>query len=141
MPFNICDWRWTDAIEQIKIVKDYRPLVIHLRSVYLQGLLFLRNSDYWRKANCTNSDVIFEWLDSATTQFGRDSIQDLCIAFVNTLDWVDGIIIGMETYDQLLENLMLFSKDPLTVSQYEELIACRPYISERTLNPSLWSVG
>ena len=141
MPFNICDWRWTDAIEQIKKVKDYRSLVIHLRSVYLQGLLFLRNSDYWRKANCTNSDVIFEWLDSATTQFGRDSIQDLCIAFVNTLDWVDGIIIGMETYDQLLENLMLFSKDPLTVSQYEELIACRPYISERTLNPSLWSVG
>jgi spore coat polysaccharide biosynthesis protein SpsF (cytidylyltransferase family)/aryl-alcohol dehydrogenase-like predicted oxidoreductase len=139
IPFNIFDWRWTDAIEQIRKVQRTRSLVIHLRSVYLQGLLLLRNSELWQKANFTNPDVIFNWMDSAITRFGRDSVQDLCVAFVNALDWVDGIVIGMETYDQLLENLVLFSKDPLTPSQQDELIASRPYLQEATLNPSLWA--
>lgn len=139
MPFNIFDWRWAQAIEHIREVKASRSLVIHLRSVYLQGLLFLRNSEAWQKANCTNPDVVFDWLDSTITRFGRASVPDLCIAFVNALDWVDGIVIGMETHNQLLENLMLFSKNPLTTSQLEELIASRPHLQEATLNPSMWA--
>ena len=112
MPFNILDWRWRDAIVMIREVKASRPLVIHLRSVYLQGLLLIRDADRWQKANCTKPDAIFEWLESSRVRFGRESIQDLCIAFVNSLDWADGVVLGMETHDQLVENMRLFAKDP-----------------------------
>ena len=59
-------------------------------------------------------------------------------AFANGLDWLDGIVVGMETYDQLVENLLLFSKDPLSAAQRDDLIATRPSVQESTLNPSLW---
>jgi aryl-alcohol dehydrogenase-like predicted oxidoreductase len=138
MPFNIFDWRWTVAIERIKEVKASRRLVVNLRSIFLQGLLLIRKPESWQRANCTNPEVIFQWMDIALARFGRDSVQDLCIAFVNSQDWADGIVIGMETYDQLLENLTLVSKDPLTASQRDELMITRPYLQEATLNPSLW---
>jgi spore coat polysaccharide biosynthesis protein SpsF (cytidylyltransferase family)/aryl-alcohol dehydrogenase-like predicted oxidoreductase len=139
MPFNLLDWRWDNAIEQIRKTRASRRLIIHLRSVYLQGLLLLRDEKAWQSANRAHSDVIFHWLDDSIQRFERGSVQDLCIAFVKGLDWVDGIVIGMETYDQLVENLVIFSKDPLTAPQRDELIAKRPYVQESTLNPSLWA--
>lgn len=139
MPFNILDWRWTDSIEQIKKVRASRRLIIHLRSVLLQGLLLQRDEKRWQGANCQDSDEIFHWLDDAVERFERGSVLDLCVAFANGLDWVDGIVVGMETYDQLIENLLIFSKDPLSAAQRDELIAKRPYVQESTLNPSLWT--
>ena len=139
MPFNLLDWRWSHAIEQIRKARASRRLIIHLRSVFLQGLLLLRDEQDWRRANCLYADAIIQWLDDSVERFERGSVQDLCIAFVNGLDWVDGVVIGMETYDQLVENLVIFSKDPLTAVQRDELIAARPYVQGSTLNPSLWA--
>lgn len=139
MPFNLLDWRWEDAIAQLKRARASRNIVIHLRSVFLQGLLLLRDGRAWKKANYSDPDALFHWLDGAVELYERESIQDLCISFVNGLDWVDGIVIGMETHAQLAENLMLFSKKPLDASQYDELVGSRPHLQEATLNPSLWA--
>ena len=42
MPFNILDRRWDDLIPEISKQKKNRNLQIHVRSVFLQGLLRLQ---------------------------------------------------------------------------------------------------
>jgi len=138
MPFNILDWRWGEVIEHIIKVKTSRKLVIHLRSIYLQGLVLVRDESLWNKANVSNTSEIFNWLDRTVSCLARSSVEDLCVAYVNGLDWVDGIVIGMETVEQLVENLKLVDKPPLNASEREKLVKSRPMLPENALNPSLW---
>lgn len=138
MPFSIVDWRWEEAIKQIIKVKAMRRLTIHIRSIYLQGLLLVRDAACWKKANHPNPRALFHWLDDSVNRFQRSSVQDLCVSFVNGLAWVDGVVIGMETYQQLEENLLMFSKEPLSTSQHNHMVAMCPKIDVSTLNPALW---
>jgi spore coat polysaccharide biosynthesis protein SpsF (cytidylyltransferase family)/aryl-alcohol dehydrogenase-like predicted oxidoreductase len=138
MPYNIFDWRWDGLIERIYKVKAERKLVIHLRSIYLQGLLLVRDELFWNKANLSNTSEIFNWLDRSVSGLARNSVEDLCVAYVNGLDWVDGIVIGMETVEQLIENLRLVDRPPLNACERENLVKSRPVLSESVLNPSLW---
>jgi aryl-alcohol dehydrogenase-like predicted oxidoreductase len=138
MPFSILDWRWEESVAEIQRVKISRQMTIHIRSVYLQGLLLTRDAEFWRRANCVNTDALFHWLDDCVVEFDRSSIRELCVSYVAGLDWVDGVVIGMETCQQLEENLMLFSKPAMTDIQCDRLRASRPIVELATLNPALW---
>ena len=54
------------------------------------------------------------------------------------LDWIDGIVIGMETLEQLNDNLKLITKPPLDQSQLVEVNNTRPALNESSLNPAMW---
>jgi aryl-alcohol dehydrogenase-like predicted oxidoreductase len=71
-------------------------------------------------------------------EFGRESAADLCLAFVRGQDWIDGVVVGMETSDQLETDLHLFIQPPLTASECEEIERRVPKLPEQLLNPALW---
>ena len=141
LPLNILDWRWQEASEKILAVKAKRKLSIHARSAYLQGLIFSRDITHWANAGVENAPEIWKWLAWATKIFERSSVNDLCLSFVNSLTWVDGIVVGMETLNQLHENLALIARPSLDHSQLEVVYCTRPKLDDSSLNPALWKRG
>lgn len=138
LPCNLLDWRWDNSISLVEEVKRRRPLTIHIRSALLQGLLVSDSEENWRSAHVGSSVAVRSWLNEQVSNMGRSSVVDLCLAYLRGLTWVDGIAVGMETSEQLKENLELFCKSPLEADEISILQASRPRLAEQTLNPACW---
>lgn len=140
LPFNILDWRWDEVILDILKAKASRKLTIHVRSALLQGLLPSTNKSLWQRAHIEQSSFVQDWLLGQTETCQRTNVTDLCLNYVNSLPWVDGVATGMETMDQLIDNISYFNLQSLTMDQIEEIKKSRPKLSENSLNPAFWKI-
>ncbi len=138
-PFNILDNRWESLVERIKLEKSKRKLILHARSVLLQGLLTSQEVNLWEKAHIENGEEIYKWLDCQYKINEKMSISDLCISYVNSQAWIDSVVIGVTSYNELLSNLQSVSMKLLTEKQIELINQNKPTLSEKSLNPALWS--
>ena len=138
MPFNVIDSRWDALIPMIRATKKQRPLVIHVRSVFLQGLLLSAASERWHKANVANPELLKEWLAAKCHELGMASLADFCLRFVKSIDWVDGVVVGMETCEQLSENIRILCRPDLSDQQINNILANRPTLEEQILDPARW---
>lgn len=139
IPYNILDWRWDSLVEKIKEIKERRELVIHVRSVLLQGLLVSTNVEHWKLAHVKKPDDIIKWLEQKTSEYMVKDISQLCMKFVNSLDWIDGIVIGNDNMKQLKMNIMSSCIPLLSRDEISELLSNRPSVSKKTLNPAMWN--
>ena len=105
LPFNILDYRWDAVTEKISQARVQRPLTIHARSALLQGLLTTTNVDLWKQACCSNATEIIRWLRAKADSHADGDVIDLSLKYVYSQDWVDGVVIGVETGKQLSDNL------------------------------------
>ena len=134
LPFNLLDGRWD------KVAAGAGPgVTIHVRSAYLQGLLVTADASMWPRVEGVDPGPMIREMDALVEQFGRESRQDLCLAFVRGASWVDGVVVGAETLDQLTENVRLFQRPPLSPDQQAVVRETFPDMPERLLNPALWS--
>lgn len=138
LPFNLLDWRWGEAIEAIRKAKSQRTLTVHVRSALLQGLLPSTDAALWRKANVGTPEPVIGWLRDATKTVGADSVADLALGHVRRQDWVDGVVVGMETVEQAAENIALFARPLPDAAAIAEIMATRPRVGVETLDPSKW---
>ncbi len=138
LPYNVLDWRWDSIISKVIEEKKIRNLTIHIRSTLLQGLLTSQNQDKWRKAHVENAELIMDWLKINQKLIGAKSIAEFCLRFVNSLNWVDGIVVGVETIEQLLENINFICLPEICSSQLEVILKSRPILEQKTLNPASW---
>ena len=59
LPFNLLDWRWREA--GIIAALEARPdVVVHARSVFLQGLLASGDASVWPVIDGVNADAILD---------------------------------------------------------------------------------
>jgi aryl-alcohol dehydrogenase-like predicted oxidoreductase len=72
--------------------------------------------------------------------FGRESLTDLCLAYVRSQPWITSVVVGCETLEQVNENLRLFCRPRLSEEQCAELETCLPRAPENLLNPSRWKM-
>lgn len=138
LPYNILDGRWDTVIKELIKVKSERELVVHVRSALLQGLLTSKSPDLWSKAHVEGCESVVQWLDEQTAYYEFDSVSELCIAYVNSLDWVDGVVIGCETEKQVHDNAravnLAIPMREIPLSQLKS-----PFrFEQQTLNPALW---
>lgn len=138
MPFNVLDWRWDTLIPFIKQAKRQRRITFHIRSALLQGLLLSNKAEHWLKANVTNPEAVMQWLESQSRTAGRSSVADYCLNYVKSLDWVDGIVVGTESLEQLSENIQILCSPELSLDQLHYNQMYRPKLEETTLNPASW---
>lgn len=140
LPFNVLDHRWGRVIEKIRTVKLSRSLVVHARSSLLQGLLTSQDKRLWQRAHVSSeeADQVLTWLQSVLNSQGCESVLELCVSYVASQDWVDGVVMGMETEEQLLKNLMLFSRPLIDQDRLERLTIGRPRLEEKSLDPARW---
>ena len=141
MPFNILDDRWKVALDKLRNTKSDRGVMVHVRSVFLQGLLLSNNPAHWEKANVENYRPIIDWLNALVEKYSRRNIADLCLAYVRSQDWVDGVVVGMETTVQLDENIKFFDSRWLEESATKYIEMQRAVMSDAVLNPANWKKG
>jgi aryl-alcohol dehydrogenase-like predicted oxidoreductase/spore coat polysaccharide biosynthesis protein SpsF (cytidylyltransferase family) len=139
LPFNILDYRWENVIKKVALVRQQRPVVIHARSALLQGLLTTDKEALWRRANCSNTAQVVNWLRARAKQYTNGDLVDLCLRFVLSQQWIDGVVIGVDTLKQLVDNLQKVAADYWPEDQLINMLANRPHISEETLNPATWN--
>jgi len=136
IPYNILDWRWEDAGIPAILLKRPEILVLS-RSALLQGLL-TQEPAKWPVIPQAESEKVTRLLDGWVTQFKRKHCADLCLAFVRGQPWIDSVIVGMETMQQLRENLELFQTPPLSPDESAIITRELPKLPESLLNPALW---
>ena len=139
IPVNVLDQRWKTAGVDRAIA--HRPeITVHARSALLQGIL-AHPSTRWPlvgdfdRANCGKRLSIF------SHKFGRDSVADLCLAYVRSLSWITSIVVGCDSMHQLEQNLRFFLRPKLSPSQCEELEKAIPTVPEVFLNPAKWDTA
>lgn len=137
MPFNILDWRWRDA-GIINQMARRRNLTVHARSVFLQGLLATEDPTSWPQIDGVDPEQILSMIRSLADEIGRESAADLCLAYARGQEFIDGVVVGMETPEQLDANLRLSIKRPLTMEECRLVDNCMPRVPEQLLNPALW---
>ena len=138
MPLNILDSRWAEAIKEIERVKKDRCLVIHARSSLLQGLLLSSDRDLWKQANCQSPKELIEWLKFHADDKNRIDLVDLCLSYVRSQNWVDAVVVGMESKEQLIKNIQLFSTPLLQELELKDIDLSRPCLNVEMLNPANW---
>ena len=137
LPFNILDWRWREA-GVIDRMRTRAHVTIHARSVFLQGILAAGDASVWPAVEGVDAGALLQLLDGIAGDFGRESVADLCLAYARGQDWIDGVVVGMETENQLEENLRLFVRPPLTSADCAEIARLIPRLPETLLNPAQW---
>jgi spore coat polysaccharide biosynthesis protein SpsF (cytidylyltransferase family)/aryl-alcohol dehydrogenase-like predicted oxidoreductase len=138
IPINVLDWRWQDAgVDQA--IRQRPDVIVHGRSAFLQGIL-VHSSDRWPVVGNLDSTEYARKLLMLMETFGRDSLADLCIAYVRALPWISSIVVGCETLHQLEQNLKLFLRPSLSSEQAMELECTMPKAPRELLNPAKWNV-
>jgi len=136
IPMNILDWRWKDFGRAVNQRSD---VVVHARSALLQGIL-ANPPEVWPVVPDFNNAECAERLQTLSKKFGRESVADLCLAYVRSLQWITGVVVGCETLDQLEQNLQLFALPKLSSEEVQELEHALPKASEELLNPAKWEL-
>ncbi|MEM6667358.1 MAG: aldo/keto reductase, partial [Pseudomonadota bacterium] len=116
-----------------------RGLVVHVRSALLQGLLLTDDREKWARAHVLDPGPVREFLKAKAAQHTDGDIARLCLAWVRSQPWVDGVVVGMDNLDQLHGNLETFSIPPKDMTDILSDPADFPRLEEETLNPALWS--
>jgi len=137
LPFNLLDSRWrrTGVIDRIMARTG---VTIHARSVFLQGILAANDASLWPRVDSVDAVALVGMMANLTQEFGRESPADLCLAYARGQNWVDGIVVGLETEDQLDDNLRLFLHRPLVAGECAEIDARIPELPAQLLNPAFW---
>jgi spore coat polysaccharide biosynthesis protein SpsF len=137
LPFNLLDWRWREAGFQNCLAA--RPNVtVHARSTFLQGILATDDASVWPQIEDVSAEALVKLIAYLAWELKRDSAADLCLAYARGQEWIDGVVVGLETEEQLENNLGLFVKRPLTREECARVEACVPRLPIQLLNPALW---
>ncbi len=137
LPFNLLDWRWA-AAGVIERIAARTHVTIHARSVFLQGVLAAGDPRVWPSIAGIDASAMVCLLEDIAREFRRESVADLCLAYARGQDWIDGIVVGMETETQLDENLRLFVRPPLAPEDCVRIGSRIPRVPENLLDPAQW---
>jgi aryl-alcohol dehydrogenase-like predicted oxidoreductase len=137
LPFNILDWRWRSA-GVVERLSDRSSVTVHARNTFLDGLLTANSTAAWPRLPGLAAHGIMDWLEETARFYERDSVADLCLAFVRGQHWIDGVVLEMETEERLDTNLRLSVCPPLGADACGDIEATRPRVALALLDPAQW---
>jgi spore coat polysaccharide biosynthesis protein SpsF (cytidylyltransferase family)/aryl-alcohol dehydrogenase-like predicted oxidoreductase len=135
IPFNMLDTRWSSDVFQNAIAG--RPdLHIYARSVFLQGVLVNPSSAWplW----ATERDQVSNSIASLVHTLGRRSSVDLCISYVRAFPWITGLVLGIDSLEQLTDITECARIAPLTPNEVSLVRNELGDVQPRLLNPARW---
>lgn len=133
IPFNILDRRL--AVSGLLDMAKKRGLAVFARSTYLQGLLLMEPERIPEHLNEAVGPV--KELRSIAEKSGR-SIKELCLKYVLSLSGIDSIVVGINSIEQIRENIKVFDSGPLD-KEIIEAVDRIPIPPEDILNPGNWN--
>ena len=138
VPFNILDSRWRSVRERVLGRKAARPLLVHARSALLQGLLGSTDPARWARAHVSDASPILRWLAVQSMENACANVVDLCLRYARSQPWIDGVVVGVETEQQLRANVAYFNAPALEPAAVAALERRQPAVPEATLDPARW---
>ena len=138
LPVNVLDDRWEGVGTKLQRAREHAAINVHARGVLLQGLLRSKDPNHWRIANEPHYERVTSWLEAQRRSCGCESVVELALRYVTAIDWIDGVVVGVETVEQLMENVRMIQLPPLTKSQMRDIADSRPRVAAATLDPSCW---
>jgi aryl-alcohol dehydrogenase-like predicted oxidoreductase len=132
LPTNILDRRFESA--EVFNIADKQGKRVYIRSVYLQGLLLLKETEIPEKMSFVRP--VLAKIESVCNEMGLSS-QELAIGYIKSAFPNARIIFGAEKREQIRENILAWEK------QYSNLLIDKVRrvfnnCEERVLNPTLW---
>lgn len=130
-PFNLFDQRLLTYLDDLKA----RGSLVLARSVYLQGLFFLNPADLPKEV--APASPYLRRLRTLCHELGL-SVEELAFLYARDTPGLDGLVIGVETSDQLGRNLALLDLAPLSEHDRQRIEKYFKEVPERIINPVLW---
>lgn len=134
VPFNIIDRRLIDN-QFFKKAKDKNKKVF-IRSVYLQGLLLMSNSDLIKKKMGWTIPYLSKLRDY--TKSNQIEVKSFAFSAINNYVSNCHMITGVDSLHQLKENLRILKEDKYSYKIYKNWWEDLDFYPEKLLNPSLW---
>jgi len=134
IPTNMLDQRFIRR-GLLKQAGD-KGIAMFIRSVYLQGLIPMREEDILPEL----ADVIpvRRRLDALAKEAGI-TITELALRFVMGLEGVTSVLTGVETLEQMRENIALVNNGPLPADLQAAVHDTVPELDEHIIVPRHWS--
>lgn len=131
LPYNVLDRRfdsfWPLAVQN--------KIHVFCRSVYLQGLLLMPEE----KISPGLSEVIPVRRSLAgVSQEAGCTLAELCMRYVLSNPAISSVLTGVDTVEQMRENLRLAALGPLPADVLERVRLCVPDLPESLIRPALW---
>ncbi len=98
VPYNIFDQRFGEYFEKVQEL----GIEIHTRSVFLQGLFFLKPEDLQKNFAQIRPQIL---LLNRISEESKISISSLCINYAISNPYIGKVIIGVDNISNLKENL------------------------------------
>ena len=90
------------------------------------------------KIDDINPDEFINKLNLLVKLFKLNSRIELCFSYINSIEWIDGLLIGVVNINQLNENLKSFNVRKLTNKELNIIRSVFKNTSKKLLNPALW---
>lgn len=127
-------WSADPEWEDILALARQSGRMVFLRSVYLQGLLLLTPEEAAARLP-EAGPALRRWRDLA--RWLDCSPQALALRFAAGFGWP--LVVGLESVEQLRENLALAQAAPLSPDERRQVAAAmKPLITERLIDPRRW---
>ncbi len=133
-PANVFDRRFTHS----RVCRDAfsRGTALFTRSVYLQGLLFIDDAEM--PPELVSVIPIRRKLSSLAVEAGIGTAE-LAARYVLSVPEVTCVLVGVDSVDQMRENLELFARGPLDSDLFDAVSRAVPDLPDSILNPRNWS--
>ena len=110
-------------------------MAVFVRSIYLQGLLLL--SDEATPPELAAVNPVRLRLRTLAGEAGLD-LAELAARYILGIEGVTCAVVGVETVDQMRQNLAQFGRGPLPAGLHQAVEAAVPDLPDRILMPTLW---
>ena len=115
-----------------------RGVAVFVRSVYLQGLILMPERDV--PAELQAVIPVRRKLEALAAEAGL-GMAELALRYMLSQQGATCIITGVESLDQIRQNIALFSKGPLEANLVAAVVQAVPELPEWVVSPVLWSKG
>lgn len=133
VPASVLDHRFArQGVLQAARSKGVR---VFARSVYLQGLLLME--DQATPDSLRSVIPVRRRLCAMAAEFGL-SLKEMALRYILSLSSVSSVVVGVESFEQVRENLVMLRKGPLADEVIQAIDAAVPDLPEDLLMPSKW---
>ena len=133
IPYNVFDQR-LDHTDFFRLARE-NHIKVFARSSFLQGLILMEPNKI--PQHLKEARTYVEKYRSIIYDFGFSAAEDAML-FCYTHEDIYKVVFGVDTVEQLADNLTIIKKTDSFKECRRALIGITDKISERILNPSLW---
>ena len=138
LPLNYIDNQWNDP-EFHKLLSERPDIEIHVRSIFLQGILLNPIIKYPNNIPKEDFNLLTQKIETICKKLNLSKIE-LCLAFINSCNWVHKFLIGIDNFNHLLSNFEIINKNiKLNQEQLKLIQNTIKDINPLITNPSKWT--